>query len=179
MTIEIVFETHSWSTDNERGFATGWLPGELSERGRAEARQLGERRRGTGLAAVFSSDLRRAVQTAEIAFGQDGPPLLLDWRLRECDYGELNGAPAAEVHGDRTARLIEPYPGGESWQQAVERVAGFLRDLPSRWAGRRVLLIGHVATRWALDHYLDGRSLTELASAEFDWQPGWTYRLDG
>jgi hypothetical protein len=42
-----------------------------------------------------------------------------------------------------------------------------------------VLLIGHVATRWALDHYLAGRPLTELASAEFDWQPGWTYRLDG
>jgi hypothetical protein len=41
-----------------------------------------------------------------------------------------------------------------------------------------VLVIGHGATRWALDHYLDGRSLTELAGAEFDWQPGWTYRLD-
>ncbi len=178
MTVEIVFETHSWSTDNDRGRATGWLPGELSEKGRALARELGKRRRDTGLAAVFCSDLRRAVQTAQLAFDQGEPPLLLDWRLRECDYGELNGAPAAEVHADRMARLTEPFPGGESWQQAVDRVAGFLRDLPSRWAGRRVLIIGHVATRWALDHYLAGRSLTELAGAEFGWQHGWTYRLD-
>jgi broad specificity phosphatase PhoE len=182
MSVEIVFETHAWSTDNERGFATGWLPGELSERGKAQARELGERRRGTGLAAVFCSDLRRAVHTAQLAFdGGDptDPPLLLDWRLRECDYGRLNGAPVTEVHGDRAAYLTEPYPGGESWQQAVERVAGCLRDLPSRWAGQRVLIIGHGATWWALDHYLAGRSLTELAGAEFDWRPGWHYRLDG
>src|SRR6185312_1979193 len=129
MSIEIVFETHAWSTDNERGFATGWLPGELAEAGRVQARELGERRRGTGLAAVFCSDLHRAVQTAEVAFADQGfqaPPLLLDWRLRECDYGRLNGAPVAEVHGDRAAYLTEPYPGGESWQQAVDRVAGLL-----------------------------------------------------
>jgi broad specificity phosphatase PhoE len=180
MSIEIVYETHAWSTDNEHGYATGWLPGELTEQGRIQARELGERRRGTGLAAVFCSDLRRAVQTAEIAIGAGlEAPLLLDWRLRECDYGRLNGAPVAEVHADRIARLTEPYPGGESWQQAVERAAGFLRDLPSRWAGQRVLVIGHGATRWALDHFLDGRPLTELAGADFDWRPGWSYRLDG
>jgi alpha-ribazole phosphatase/probable phosphoglycerate mutase len=41
MVTEIVFETHSWSTDNDRGVATGWLPGRLSERGRALAAELG------------------------------------------------------------------------------------------------------------------------------------------
>jgi broad specificity phosphatase PhoE len=177
MPIEIVFETHSWSTDNERGIATGWLPGALSERGEALARELGDRRRDTGLAAVFCSDLRRAVQTAQLAFAGSGLPLLLDWRLRECDYGTLNGAPAATVHADRDGHLTEPYPGGESWQQAIDRVGGFLGDLPSRWAGRRVLIIGHVATRWALDHFLNGIPLSELAGADFGWQEGWTYRL--
>jgi broad specificity phosphatase PhoE len=178
MPIEIVFETHSWSTDNEREVATGWLPGALSERGEALARELGERRRDTGLAAVFCSDLRRAAQTAELAFAGSDLPVLLDWRLRECDYGTLNGAPAATVHADRHAHLTEPYPDGESWQQAIERVAGFLGDLPSRWAGRRVLIIGHVATRWALDHFLNGVPLGELAAADFGWQEGWSYRLD-
>jgi broad specificity phosphatase PhoE len=178
MPIEIVFETHSWSTDNDRGMATGWLPGALSERGEALARELGERRRDTGLAAVFCSDLRRAAQTAEIAFGGGGGlPILLDWRLRECDYGTLNGAPAAIVHADRQARLTEPFPGGESWQQAIDRVHGFLLDLPSRWAGQRVLVIGHVATRWALDHFLGGIPLSQLADADFGWQEGWSYQL--
>lgn len=179
MTIEIVFETHSWSTDNDSGNATGWLPGELSERGRALARELGERRRDTGLAAVFCSDLRRAAQTAQIAFHGTDLPILLDWRLRECDYGRLNGAPASTVHANRLDHLSQPFPDGESWQQAIERVGGFLRDLPVRWAGQCVLVIGHVATRWALDHFLDGKPLIGLAGAEFDWREGWNYRLAG
>lgn len=62
MGIEIVFETHSTTEDNEAGRATGWLPGRLSEQGRAQARELGRRRARDGIAAVFCSDLRRAVQ---------------------------------------------------------------------------------------------------------------------
>ncbi|WP_436760237.1 histidine phosphatase family protein [Streptosporangium sp. V21-05] len=62
MPTEIVFETHSWSEDNDRGIATGWLPGRLSERGRHLAGELGERRREDDLAAVFTSDLTRAAQ---------------------------------------------------------------------------------------------------------------------
>src|ERR1700693_4145635 len=42
VSITIVYETHSTSVDNERGVAPGWLPGRLSERGRAQARELGE-----------------------------------------------------------------------------------------------------------------------------------------
>src|SRR5262245_42786085 len=41
MSIEIVFETHALSEDNERGIATGWLPGRLSERGGANAAEMG------------------------------------------------------------------------------------------------------------------------------------------
>ena len=93
----MVFETHALSVDNEQGVATGWLPGELSERGQAAAAALGRRRRGNGLAAVFSSDLRRAMQTAAIAFADVDIPLFVDWRLRECDYGRLNGAPTGDV----------------------------------------------------------------------------------
>ena len=68
--IELVFETHSTTVDNEQGHATGWLPGQLSERGRAQAQQLGRRRRGDGITAVFSSDLARAAQTASVAFAR-------------------------------------------------------------------------------------------------------------
>lgn len=57
--VEIVYETHAITEDNENGIATGWLPGRLSERGRAVAIGLGERRRDDGLAAVFTSDLDR------------------------------------------------------------------------------------------------------------------------
>jgi alpha-ribazole phosphatase/probable phosphoglycerate mutase len=177
MSIQIVFETHSWSEDNEQGIASGWHDSQLSERGRVSARELGERRRADGIAAVFTSDLGRAVETARIAFEDSSLPVLCDWRLRECDYGEWNGTLAAEVHRQRRPYLDEPYPGGESWRQAVERVGRFLPDLRLRWEAARVLVIGHVATRWALDHLLDGRSLEELVEADFGWREGWEYRM--
>ena len=177
MAIELVFETHAMTEDNEAGRATGWLPGRLSAQGREQARQLGQRRAGDGIAAVFSSDLARAAETAAIAFGPAPIPVLYDWRLRECDYGQRNGMPVAELHAARRDHLDLPYPGGESWRQAAARVGRFLGDLPSRWSGRRVLLIGHVATRWGLDHFIDGVPLERLADEDFTWQEGWEYTL--
>jgi 2,3-bisphosphoglycerate-dependent phosphoglycerate mutase len=175
MPIHIVCETHSTTEDNERGVATGWLPGRLSDLGRQQAAELGRRRRDDGIAAVFCSDLARATETAVLAFGHSGIPVLLDWRLRECDYGELNGSPAADLHAGRASHIDMPYPGGESWRQAATRVRRFVADLPLRWSGQRVLVIGHVATRWGLDHVLAGVPLETLVSASFSWQPGWEY----
>ncbi|HYY64259.1 MAG TPA: histidine phosphatase family protein [Gaiellaceae bacterium] len=177
MTTEIVFETHSISTDNEAGIATGWLPGELSEEGRRLARRLGERRRRERIDAVYTSDLRRAVETAELAFGDTGIPIHRDPRLRECDYGVLNGGPIADVERERERRIDEPFPGGESYRQAVERMRSFLTDLAAERGSGRVVLIGHGATLWALEHLLEGRPLEELATAPFDWQEGWIYEL--
>jgi broad specificity phosphatase PhoE len=176
MTVEVVFETHSISVDNERGVATGWLDGELSERGREQAWKLGERRRDNGIDAVFASDLGRAVETAEIAFRDSGIPIHYDSRLRECDYGELNGMPSAELERERSLRIDVPYPGGESYRDVVERVRDFLDDLSSEYDRKRILVIGHSATRWALDHLLDGKKLEELVGP-FAWQEGWIYTL--
>jgi 2,3-bisphosphoglycerate-dependent phosphoglycerate mutase len=175
--IEIVYETHSISEDNERRIATGWNPGMLSSRGRELARDLGERRKSDGLAVVFASDLQRAAETARIAFEGTGIPIFLDWRLRECDYGDLNGTEAAALHRDRPKYLDVPHPGGESWRQAIERVGWFLEDLPLRWDGQRVLVIGHMAVYWGLEHWLNGVPLEELLAGPFAWQEGWEYRL--
>jgi 2,3-bisphosphoglycerate-dependent phosphoglycerate mutase len=170
----VVYETHSTSEHNEAGIATGWLGGALSPAGRAQAIELGERRRDDGIELVVASDLWRAVETAAIAFEGSGIPLRVDWRLRECDYGRLTGMPRMVLDEQRVTRVDEPWPGGESWRQAVARVSSFLDEV----RGERVLLIGHVATRWALDHRVNGRPLEELAAEEFDWKPGWEYELD-
>jgi len=175
--LELVYETHSLTVDNEAEVATGWLPGRLSPAGREQALRLGERRRADGLAAVFASDLGRAVETAELAFGDSGIPVLLDWRLRECDYGDLNGEPAERVAAVRGRHLDTPYPGGESYRRVVERTASFLGDLRRGWDGTRVCVIAHAANRWALDHLLHGTPLEELVEAPFAWREGWEYRL--
>jgi len=177
MTVQVIYETHSTSEDNEQGFATGWLGGTLSPTGREQARQLGRRRRDGGVDLVIASDLNRAVETARIAFGDSGIPVRLDWRLRECNYGTMNGMARSLLDAERRLRLDEPFPGGESWRQAVERVSVFLDELSKERQGQRVLLIGHVATRWALDHFVHGQPLEELIEARFDWREGWEYIL--
>ena len=177
MAIELVFETHCTTVDNEQGRATGWLPGRLSEQGRLQARQLGRRRGGDQINAIFSSDLARAAETASVAFAGTMIPVLHDWRLRECDYGQRNGMPVAALNAGRREHLDQPYPGGESWRQAIARVGRFLGDLPMRWDGRRVLVIGHVATRWGLDHFIGGVPLEDLIEQDFAWQEGWEYQV--
>jgi 2,3-bisphosphoglycerate-dependent phosphoglycerate mutase len=177
VSVEVVFETHSVSVDNERRVATGWLPGHLSEDGKRLAAELGDRRRDDGISVVFTSDLRRAVETAEIAFAGTAIPIYRDARLRECNYGAMNGMPAATLRTERPLRIDRPFPGGESWRQAIDRVGGFLQELAEARDGERVLVIGHVATRWALDHFVSGASVAELVNAPFDWREGWTYTL--
>ena len=154
MSIQVVFETHSTSVDNEHGIATGWLEGELSVTGREQAALLGERRRDDGIDLVVSS--------GPAARGRDGGD-----RLRGVtDPGPARLAAAGvqlrrverhaarRLEAERVRRIDVPFPGGESWRDAVERHAGFLRELAARRDVARVLLIGHVATRWALDHLL-------------------------
>lgn len=177
MSVEVVFETHSLSVDNERGIATGWLPGSLSETGQRLARELGERRRADDIDVVFTSDLHRAVETAQIAFLGVAIRIYPDARLRECNYGAMNGMPASRLAAERPLRIDRPFPGGESWRQAVGRVGVFLEELAEIHDGDRVLLIGHVATRWALDHFVNRTPLEELVNGQFDWREGWTYTL--
>jgi 2,3-bisphosphoglycerate-dependent phosphoglycerate mutase len=176
--IELVFETHSLTTDNEAGLATGWGGGKLSACGRAFAAALGDRRRDDGVDLVFASDLARAVETAEIAFRGSGIPVVLDWRLREIDYGDWTGAPVETIERERPFRVDVSFPSGESFRDATQRIASFLADLGAEHDGERIVVIGHTATRWALDHLLDGRPLARVVSEQFDWREGWEYLVE-
>jgi broad specificity phosphatase PhoE len=173
VTTKLIYETHSTTLDNENGIATGWLPGELSAEGRRHSVELGARRQDVDV--VFSSDLRRAVQTVE----RSGltVPHLQDWRLRECNYGELNGAPV-DALDPRIERVRTPFPGGQSYADVVELTRSFLDDIKRWYDGAVVLVVAHSANRWALKHLLDGgQPMEELIVSPFNWQPGWKYEL--
>ena len=71
--------------------------------------------------------------------------------------------------------LDQPYPGGESWRQATDRVDGAIDDICARYDGARVLVVGHVATRWALEQRAGENSLEQLATEDFAWQEGWEF----
>jgi len=173
----VVFETHATSLDNESGLASGWFDVGLSPTGEEQARQLGIRRRSDALAAVFCSDLTRAVRTAAIAFGDTMVPIIRDARLRECNYGSLTRRPASEIAARRPEHVSTPFPEGESYQQVVERVSGWLEETATLFSGRTVLVIGHRATQYALEYLVGNVSLHDVVSSPWSWQPGWTYRI--
>lgn len=177
MSVRLVYETHAITTDNEAGIATGWLPGELSPAGRDAARELGERRRDDGIDVIVVSDLRRAVETVDVAFAGISIPVVVDARLRECNYGELNGAPVTRLDLERADHVDRPWPGGESYADVVARTANLLDDIRAARDGQRVLLVAHSANRWALQHLLLGVALDAAISAPFDWQPGWEFEV--
>lgn len=179
MAVRLVYETHATTIDNEAGRVTGWQPGELSAAGMENARALGRRRRDDGIDLVLTSDLHRAVQTVDLAFGGAGPPVRTDARLREVDFGELTGAPVDVVHRQRRRRVDEPFPGGQSYRDVVRGVAELLDELGRDHDGQQVLLVGHAATRYALDHLLTARPLESAVEAPFAWQDGWEYLLTG
>jgi broad specificity phosphatase PhoE len=174
--IALVYETHSTTIDNERGVATGWLPGELSDLGRRQARDLGRRRRDDGIDLVLTSDLARAVQTAAIAFDGTSTPVMADSRLRECDYGLLTGKDTSHIRS-AISFLDERFPRGESYRDVAARTADLLSDLAGRTDVHRVLIVAHSAQRWVLRALLGGEDLPDVLTGPDHWRPGWEYRL--
>jgi broad specificity phosphatase PhoE len=167
----IWYETHSTSTDNEEGIASGHSDPALSLRGEYQAAEL--RARYPHVQTVWCSDLQRSYQTAEIAFGSQAT-IRKDARLREIDFGDMTRAQSAEIEATRSWYIDRPYPNGECYLDVCLRVQSFLDDLGEPSASH--LIIGHRATWYALEHLLEGRDLLQVVSAPWRWQPGWQYR---
>ena len=177
MPLTVIYETHSTRVDNEAGLASGHADPRLSPLGRRQAAALGRRRGDERLDAVLCGDRERQRATAALAFPDARFPILIDARLRECDYGKLTRAPAADVEAARAARVDEPFPEGESYRQAVERHRAVLTEAEERWPGGRVLLIGSHAAFVALEHLCAGVPLHDALTNPRPWQPGWSYEF--
>ncbi|MFH1631504.1 MAG: histidine phosphatase family protein [bacterium] len=178
MSVSIKFESHSTTIDNEAEKASGWYDVGLSELGRQQAQNLGERNKEESFDAIFCSDLQRSYETARIAFGdRDDIKIFMDWRLREADYGEMTQGDAETVKAEKSKRISEPFPGGESYEQTTTRIESFLEDLRKFYDDKRVMVIGHRATQYGLESLILEKSLDEIVPAPWSWQPGWEYEL--
>jgi broad specificity phosphatase PhoE len=174
--IEIIFESHGTTLDNEAHLSSGHFDVELSELGIKQSKELGERYVNDHFDAIYCSDLQRSYKTAEIAF-ESKFPISKDVRLRECDYGEMTRMPSEKVDTEKTKRISEPFPNGESYEQTSERMKIFLQDLLKNYDGKRVMIIGHRATQYGLEHWINHAPLSQIIPAPWKWQPGWKYIL--
>ena len=170
----IVFETHATSLDNEAGLASGWYDVDLSQTGQQQALDMRDRHRATAVRAVYCSDLRRSWHTADIAFSRRCP-IIRDPRLRECDYGELTRTRVEDIDRHRAEHVAVPFPGGESYEQVAARVGDWLVDVLQTAGPEKLVVVGHRATYYALEHLLRRRPLTEVVRAPWTWQAGWIY----
>jgi broad specificity phosphatase PhoE len=121
----------------------------LNALGRRQARALGARLTARPPTAVYSSDLSRARETAEIVAELFGLQVLLDARLREVDVGEWSGLTTAEVgrlYPDGLRRRSEGATGwvsGEPYEEMDSRVVAALRAIAVHHPGERVLIVTH------------------------------------
>ena len=174
--MKVYFVTHSTSKDNEIGVASGWKDSQLSRLGIQQARELGDRFENIGIDLICSSDLARAVETVRVAFGSR-IPVIIDNRLREINYGDLNGKPVEVVNSIKEERIKEPFPNGESYEQATGRVHDFYRELRSNHEKKVILIVGHSVTQFGLDVIVGNRTIEKCLSTPFIWQPYWEYEL--
>jgi broad specificity phosphatase PhoE len=123
--------------------------GSLTTVGREEARALGERLRSERVAGVLSSELSRAVQTAEIAAAVLGLPVQVRERLQEFSVGDYLGqdydaALFHQVLGSWLKGDLEPgVPGGETGQEVVDRVLPVLDEFADQFRGETLLAVTH------------------------------------
>ncbi len=175
--VTIIFESHSTTFDNEAHLSSGHNDVDLSSLGIQQAKELGQRYENGNFDAIFCSDLQRSYKTAEIAFGNRFP-IIKDKRLRECDYGDLTRHPSSKVDPLKVKHTTKPFPNGESYEQASQRIKEFLGDLKKNYDGKKVMVIGHRATQYGLEHWIKGVAIKDAVTALWQWQPGWLYYFD-
>lgn len=178
--IEIWFESHGTTVDNEAKLSSGWNDVDLSELGRVQAKELVERARERGIDIIFCSDSQRSVKSAVPTAEALHIPIYVDARLRECDYGDMTRNPSSEIEKERAGRIDTPFPNGESYRQCMERMGGFCKDLKRDFDGKTILIIGHRATQYGFEVYGAGKTIEECIAEKNEhwrWQPGWQYQL--
>jgi broad specificity phosphatase PhoE len=181
MSVKITYFVHGTTTDNEQDLATGWAHGELSELGLQQAKELGGQASDRHFDVVFCSDLKRAIDSARLAFG-DKYEIIEDERLREANYGDFTQKPSAEFKKNSKTHYIEsPFPGGESYKDVETRIASFLEFLRKNYQGKHIAIVAHQAPQLAMDVLVKGKTWEQSIDEDWrktkSWQPGWDYEL--
>ena len=168
-----VFARHGESTLNIERRVNGdpTVPVSLTERGRVEARRLGEQVMQVPLDACVHTRFPRTRETAEMALGgREDVPLVVEPLLDDIDVGDLEGEELETYRAWKHGHTRDvPFPGGESLDDAARRYAGGFRALlDARWSC--VLVVCHeIPIRYALNGAAGSDSLDgpahEIANA--------------
>ena len=180
MAVYITYFVHGTTIDNKKEISSGWYDVELSEKGIQQSIDLKDQIKDQKFDVVFCSDLKRAVQSAELTF--KGAVLIVpDKRLRECNYGDFNAKPSSIVEPMQEKNTTNRFPNGESYEDVKSRIADFLEYLKKNYDGKSIAIVAHKAPQLALDVLLKGKTWEQTFAEDWrktkSWQPGWEYKL--
>ena len=177
METKIIYFVHGTTTDNASKLCSGWKEAMLNDLGREQAENLGKvsRERGDKFDVMFTSDLKRAIESSNIAF--QNIEKITDSRLRECNYGELDGKHKSLVVYEE--HISDPFPNGESLEDVEIRMREFVDYLKANYPGKTIGVVAHRAPQLALEVITKGISWEEANANDWrktgNWQPGWEY----
>jgi broad specificity phosphatase PhoE len=176
----LTYFVHGTTTDNELDLATGWAPGMLSDVGRKQAEELGRQVGGVQFDVVFCSDLKRAIESAELAFGGKFK-IVQDHRLREADYGDFTEKPAGDFKNNLPRYISAPFPNGESYEDVEARIADFVDFVKSNYAGKSIAIVAHQAPQLAFEVITKNITWEQAIREDWrhtkSWRPGWKYDI--
>ncbi len=162
---------HGRSALNAQKRIQGWLDPPLDEAGRAQAEAVARRLAGRPVEAVYSSDLRRAQETARAVADLLGRPLILDPRLRERDPGPISGLTVEEIR-QRFPEVVRAweadladFPGAEPSLAFWGRVTAAFADIIATHPEGEVAVVTH------------GGTLTVYLASLLGLSPGWRIPL--
>lgn len=179
MAVNLMYFVHGTTTDNESKLCSGWKEVELSDLGMEQAHKLGNtsRKRGDRFDLIITSDLKRAIQSSNIAFPDEKK--ITDSRLRECNYGDLDGEHKSLAIYEE--HVEEAFPNGESLKDVEIRMRDFVNYLKENYDGKTIAIIAHRAPQLALEVILNGKTWEEANKEDWrkhgGWQPGWEYLI--
>jgi 2,3-bisphosphoglycerate-dependent phosphoglycerate mutase len=176
---DLILLRHGQSQWNLENRFTGWVDVLLSPKGEAEARAAGQKLRGRKIDELYTSVLKRAIDTADLALdaaGIQNVPVERDQALNERMYGDLQGlnkAESAKKWGDAQIKLwrrsydFRP-PNGESLADTAARVLPYWEShiLPDLRAGKNLLVVAHGNSLRALVMHLDGLTKEQVLELE-------------
>ncbi len=160
---------HGQTDWNQEGRYQGQLDLPLNRAGLEEARRLAAILAQRPLVAIYSSDLLRARQTAEILARASGAPLILEARLREVALGEWEGQLfsdiraryPAEIHARQLHPLHSRPPGGETLWEVWQRVKSAVDEIAARHPAQEVAIVAHGLSLAALIAYQEDHDLSQ------------------
>ena len=142
--MKLIIVRHGKTIANQEKIIQGQTHGVLSEEGIEQARKVAERLKNEEIHVIFTSDLKRAADTAKEISKFHNVPFHLVKELRERSYGEFEGQKRGEIDAEKkwSDDLIEEY-GGESANQASQRIINLKNKVLKEFDEKNVLFVTH------------------------------------